>query len=596
MLTDGIQVMKYCRASAGRAGLSVVFENVNQPRHDGSTVYLPRITYKTTEMELKQLMASVDHEVAHDKFSCFDVLKEKSANPKGLLMFVWNFLEDSRINVIEANEYNGFKENWDACSSVLVEDILLKTKKEKPTATSVLVESLLYWESKISAYNFPKIELAASRATPNKKIVDVLSNFTDRLVHCHEIIEKRLGTEATFKLAEDILKELGEKCAEEIPKPMPKPEGGEGKEDGKGEKTSGESGGTGDSKGEKGSKKDDSDYKIIEVVVTEEDLNKYSITIPEESGMSKVGINFKPVKSDRSDWDLTDFNKFVVVDYPKNTGAERYRTSKYAVEIEKEYEWRVVPKLISQENFAQQVRRLIQIRAKVQRVYGVKKGKLDQSRLSRICFNAPGFNERVFKNKIENKTLDAAITVLVDKSGSMCGEKDLFAMASTLLVNEVCSTLNIPLEILGFTDDYNETSVERVIAPVMYVYKNFSDTKVSDEDLRKYYGMSSRYMHGNPDAENILWAHDRLVKRKEKKKLLIVMSDGSPAATKGGSGIGRFTENVIREIEASKDVEIYGLGLCSDSVEHYYKANSVVNEPQDIPVKLLELIERKILR
>jgi cobalamin biosynthesis protein CobT len=256
----------------------------------------------------------------------------------------------------------------------------------------------------------------------------------------------------------------------------------------------------------------------------------------------------------------------------------------------------VTPKLVSQENFAQQVRRLIQIRAKVQRVYGVKKGKLDQSRLSRICFNAPGFNERVFKNKIENKTLDAAITVLVDKSGSMSGEKDLFAMASTLLVNEVCTTLNIPLEILGFTDDEVRTAGGREIAPVMYIYKNFSDIKVSDEDLRKYYGMSSSYMHGNPDAENILWAYDRLVKRKEKKKLLIVMSDGSPAASKGGSGIGRYTENVIKEIEASKNVEIYGLGLCSDSVEHYYKAHSVVNEPQDIPSKLIELIERKILR
>jgi cobalamin biosynthesis protein CobT len=601
MLTDGIQVMKYCRASAGRAGLSVVFEDVNQPRHDGSTIYLPRITYKTTEMELKQLMASVDHEVAHDKFSCFDVLKEKKADPKGLLMFVWNFLEDSRINIIEAKEYNGFKENWDDCSSLLVTDILSKTKKER-TTMSVLVEALLYWEARISAYAFPQIELAASHVTPNKKIVDVLSNFTDRLIHCHEIVEKKVGTEATFKLAEDILNELDKECKEELPKPKPTPKKGEGEEgdkDGKGAKSSsdeGKAGDTSDSKGEGGSKKDDSDYKIIEVVVTAEDLDKFSLSIPEESGMSKVGINFKPVKSERSDWDLTDFNKFMVIDYPKNTGADKYRKEKTAEHIAAEYEWRVVPKLITQENFAQQVRRLIQIRAKVQRVYGVKKGKLDQSRLSRICFNAPGFNERVFKNKIENKTLDAAITVLVDKSGSMSGEKDLFAMASTLLVNEVCSTLNIPLEILGFTDDVDEREIDRPIVPVMYVYKNFSDTKVSDEDLRKYYGMSSRFMHGNPDAENILWAHDRLVKRKEKKKLLIVMSDGSPAATKGGSGIGRFTENVIREIETSNNVEIYGLGLCSDSVKHYYKSNSVVNEPEDIPTKLLELIERKILR
>jgi cobalamin biosynthesis protein CobT len=81
-------------------------------------------------------------------------------------------------------------------------------------------------------------------------------------------------------------------------------------------------------------------------------------------------------------------------------------------------------------------------------------------------------------------------------------------------------------------------------------------------------------MSGNPDGENILWAYDRLAKRKERKKLLIVMSDGSPAASKGGYGITKYTEEVIREIEASKDIEIYGLGLCCDSVKHFYKSNS----------------------
>ena len=73
------------------------------------------------------------------------------------------------------------------------------------------------------------------------------------------------------------------------------------------------------------------------------------------------------------------------------------------------------------------------------------------------------------------------------------------------------------------------------------------------------------------------------------------MSDGSPAASKGLSGLGEFTEQVIREIERSKQVDIYGLGLCSSAVKHYYKANSVVNNPEDIPSKLLELIERKII-
>ena len=73
------------------------------------------------------------------------------------------------------------------------------------------------------------------------------------------------------------------------------------------------------------------------------------------------------------------------------------------------------------------------------------------------------------------------------------------------------------------------------------------------------------------------------------------MSDGSPAASKSCMGIGEFTHKVIEEIEASKSVDIYGLGLCSDSVKYYYKAHSVVNNPEEIPSKLIELIERKIV-
>jgi hypothetical protein len=592
MLTKSIEVMKYIRASAGRAGISVVFEDVNQPRHDGKTIFLPKITAKTTDLELQQLMASVDHEVAHDRFSSFKVLKDMKVDPNGILMFVWNFLEDSRINNIEAVEYRGFRENWDETSSILIEQILVRAKKSK-SPMAVLTTALMCWEASIVAPYFPKIELVTSKARPNKKVLDVLNNFSDRLVDCQSILDKTLGTEATYKLALEILSKLGKEAEEEL---MPPPvtlvpskdkdgkkadftfegEPGEAKESSKTDETA--------------AKQDEQEYKIIEIKVTKEDLDAYSLTMPEEdSDMGKVGINFKPVETS-FDWDLTDYQKFLVVDYPRTTGDSRFFEKKKSTFL-KEYDSRVAPMLISQENFAQQVRKLIQIRAKVQREYGVKKGKLDQSRLSRICFKAPGFSERIFKNKIENKTLDAAITVLVDMSGSMSGDKAFYALASTLLVNEVCSTLNIPIEILGFTD--GPTFDGHV--PVMFIYKGFNDLKMDEDHLKNYFALSSNHMVGNPDGENILWAHDRLIKRKEKKKILVVMSDGSPAASKGGSDISGFTHKVIQEIEKFKSVDIYGLGLCSDSVEYYYKSHSVVRQPDEIPSKLLELIERKII-
>ena len=598
MLTKAIEVQKYIRASAGRAGISIVFEDANEPRHDGKTIYLPRITHKTTDIELQQLMASVDHEVAHDRFSSFDVLKSKDLNPKGILMFVWNFMEDSRINVIEAKEYQGFRENWDDCSSTLVEQILARASKNT-SAIAKLTVAMMCWESDLTASSFPKIGLAASSTTPNKKIMDVLNNFSDRLVYCHSILDKKIGTEATYKLAEDLLKELGDECPKELPMPAKSKEGsGEGKMDGKTIEKSDEEGTGEATEGDRSGSDDDvppaTEYKVIDIVLTPEEIETFSMSMPDEgSEMSKTGVNFAPTGS-RGEWDMTDYSEFIVVDYPRRKGEDKYfEPGSYRRNFLQEYEKRITPNLVSQENFAQQVRRLIQIRAKSQTQFGVKKGKLDQSRLSRICFNAPGFSERIFKNKIDNKTLDAAITVLVDMSGSMGGDKVLNALASTLLVNEVCSTLNIPLEILGFTDASGGFSEPK---PLMFVYKGFNDLRVNDDSLKEYFALSSGFMVGNPDGENILWAYDRLNKRKEKKRLLIVMSDGCPAASKSSSGLEQFTEKVIKEIEASKSVDIYGLGLCSDAVTYYYKANSVVKEPHEIPSKLIELIERKILK
>ncbi len=429
--------------------------------------------------------------------------------------------------------------------------------------------------------------------------MDVLNNFSDRLVYCHSILDKKIGTEATYKLAEDLLKELGDECPKELPMPAKSKEGsGEGKMDGKTIEKSDEEGTGEATEGDRSGSDDDvppaTEYKVIDIVLTPEEIETFSMSMPDEgSEMSKTGVNFAPTGS-RGEWDMTDYSEFIVVDYPHRKGEDKYfEVDSCRRNFLQEYEKRITPNLVSQENFAQQVRRLIQIRAKSQTQFGVKKGKLDQSRLSRICFNAPGFSERIFKNKIDNKTLDAAITVLVDMSGSMGGDKVLNALASTLLVNEVCSTLNIPLEILGFTDASGGFSEPK---PLMFVYKGFNDLRVNDDSLKEYFALSSGFMVGNPDGENILWAYDRLNKRKEKKKLLIVMSDGCPAASKSSSGLEQFTEKVIKEIEASKSVDIYGLGLCSDAVTYYYKANSVVKEPHEIPSKLIELIERKILK
>jgi cobalamin biosynthesis protein CobT len=611
VLTQAPEVMRYIRASAGRAGLGVVWEEENRPRHDGKNIYLPRMTAKTTQEDIILFMSSVDHEVAHDKFSSFKVIQDnKILLSNQLLMFVWNFVEDSRVNTIEASDYRGFREIWDESTSNLMKSIAEKFAKDPTKDINYLMSHLIVWEAVINKDLFPLCEETASRLfTPlDPDTVEFLESFSDRLIASHKERDKEKGSQMTLDIAIDILRIDREKVKKEEEKRKKEEEKkgtgkkGEGKEE---EATKKGKKGT-----EEGSSKDedihledpkDKEYKIVKIKVTKEDLDNATISpVNINTSEAKVGINFdlddSLLTSDK-DWDLTGFDDFIVVNYPKNEGGREFYINDAAHYFKPGYERSIGSHVITEEGFAQQVRKLIQIRAKAQTQFGVKKGKLDQSRISRVCFKAPGLSERVFKNKIENLTLNSAVSILIDMSGSMSGLKSYHACKAGMLMNKVCTVLKIPCEVLGFTDNtVRSKSGEYDAFPIMYIYKGFNDLKVSEDNFLDYFAYSSAYMLGNPDGENILWAYDRLLKRKEKNRILIVMSDGNPAASRGGSSIIPFTAKVIKEIEQEKKVFIYGLGLLSDAVTRLYKYHSVVRSPQEIPHKLLELFEERIIK
>lgn len=621
MLLQGLDVARYVKASAGRANLRVVFEDKCQPRHDGETIYLPRITLHTTQEQLDDIMASTDHEVAHDLYSDFGILREKKISADtSPLGFIWNILEDSRVNALEATEYEGFRELWDKSCPLILDKIREKTKEEASPLNKI-IRSLIKWDTRVSSRLFPQCELSGSRFKTDEEIDKTLEPFSNRLLDAQEEPRKKLGSAMTYDLAKDIFKALGgdpegeEKRAKEPPKP-PKEESPKGEptetKDGKptdkpaipDEKPPKEES-LGESKTAKSSdepkKITEDEWKIVRVEIKDVDTKLVSThdTVTEER-MNKTGLLYAVDESGTSyDWPSASVDDFEVVDYIKNTTT----TSRVAGLLNKEtgsaeffvrsFHNRVESKVARIDNFAQQVRRLIQIRAKNQYEYGTKQGKMDYARLARLALKVPGFSERIFKKKVTNTVLDAAVTVLIDMSGSMTGDKVLFACEAAVLLNEVFSVLSVPVEILGFTD--MRSSSTDMFHPISYVYKSFAALRVSKEDLIKNIGASSAHMTGNADGDSILWAYDRLIRRKEKKRLLIVMSDGQPASSRSDDGLAPYTKQVIQEIEKNKRVEIYGLGLCDESVFKYYKHCSTVNTPEEIPTKLLELIERKLL-
>ena len=101
-------------------------------------------------------------------------------------------------------------------------------------------------------------------------------------------------------------------------------------------------------------------------------------------------------------------------------------------------------------------------------------------------------------------------------------------------------------------------------------------------------------MSSNADGESILWAYHRLIQQPNPRKLLIVLSDGSPAG--GNGGIVQFTKKTIKEIERQKQCEIYGIGIMDSNVKHFYSNWAVINHADELEGALLKLISDYIIK
>jgi cobaltochelatase CobT len=242
----------------------------------------------------------------------------------------------------------------------------------------------------------------------------------------------------------------------------------------------------------------------------------------------------------------------------------------------------------SSAGFAHKVRTILQIRARDKYSYAQKRGKLNSSSLHRIVVpNAPGYADRVFKRREVNNVLDAAVTLVVDQSGSMAGEKYYNAgAAAAMLSDTIANTLHIPVEIVSFTSMRDN---------VLYVHRTFKDKLVPRDKLIARLGYSAEQgMDGNADGDAIMWAFDRLVKRPEKRKLVVVFSDGSPSGCGGRGDIVEYTRQVVKGIENESPVDIVGIGIMDRNVELFYKENYVIDDSSQLETALLSLIENKL--
>lgn len=123
-----------------------------------------------------------------------------------------------------------------------------------------------------------------------------------------------------------------------------------------------------------------------------------------------------------------------------------------------------------------------------------------------------------YKLKLPQDLIGIAVAVLNDESGSMsCSDRITYARSSSIILYDFCKGLDIPIAIYGHTE---EDDVE------LYAYAEFDS--IDNKDQYRLMDMSARC--GNRDGAALRYVAERLMTRPEPIKLLIITSDGQPAA------------------------------------------------------------------
>lgn len=222
-----------------------------------------------------------------------------------------------------------------------------------------------------------------------------------------------------------------------------------------------------------------------------------------------------------------------------------------------------------------------------------EEGTLDAARLARIVANPTV--PLTYKQEKETEFRDTIVTLLIDNSGSMRGRPIAIAAMTTDILARTLERCGVKVEILGFTtkawkggksrdawlsggrpenpgrlNDLRHIIYKGADAPWRRTHKNLG--LMLKEGILKE----------NIDGEALVWAWNRIARRPERRRILMVISDGAPVddstlASNAGNILERDLHNVIGWIEARRDVELTAIGIGHDVGRYYKKAITIAD-------------------
>ena len=235
--------------------------------------------------------------------------------------------------------------------------------------------------------------------------------------------------------------------------------------------------------------------------------------------------------------------------------------------------------------------------------FNKEEGMLDSARLHKIITDP--LTPLTYKIEKDTEFRDTSVSLLVDSSGSMRGRSMTVAAICADIISTTLERCNVKTEVLGFTTKQWKGGESRK----MWMENGKPENPGRLNDIRhiifksadtpwrrgqKNFGLMLRegLLKENVDGEALIWAHDRLARRAEQRKILMVISDGAPVddstlSTNPTNFLDLHLRQVIHSIETQSDINLIAIGIGHD-VTRYYKNAVTIHRAEELGGAMLE--------
>jgi cobaltochelatase CobT len=229
--------------------------------------------------------------------------------------------------------------------------------------------------------------------------------------------------------------------------------------------------------------------------------------------------------------------------------------------------------------------------------FDLEEGLLDTSKLPRIIMDP--FNSLSFKKEKDIEFKDTLVTILIDNSGSMRGKPISVAAICADILSRTLERCTVKVEILGFTTKHwkggssrekwmknDKPTLPGRLNDLRHIIYKSADTPWRQAKNNMGLMLKEGLLKENIDGEALKWAYNKMNRRKEERKILMVISDGAPVddstlSTNTSDYLESNLKKTVKWIENKTNIELLAIGIGHD-VTRYYSEAVKITDVQDL--------------